>query len=155
MKHDPDEVLPAFRDLSSSGGKRRDRGARAKSACRALIIGAALVLGGCSLAESILPDPEPSLADLDAATQIWKIYPSFQLPGNPEVSQVHRNPSSFLAEWAVCLRNDVPDKRKYYALFFRNRKITDYRLSVITDGCESEVYARLPPVAVKDPEPLH
>jgi hypothetical protein len=29
-------------------------------------------------------------------------------------------------------------------MFFRNKKITDYRLSVLSDGCEAEAFAPLP-----------
>ena len=105
----------------------------------------AILLGGCSIADMILPDPEPAHSDFDdVVAQIRQIYPALKLPGNPEISDVHHNRSSFLADWALCLRNDVVDKRQYYTLFFRNKKIADYRLSVITDGCEAEAFAPLP-----------
>jgi len=114
-------------------------------ALRLLTIGLAFLLCACSLADTILPDPEPSLSALDdTASQIWKLYPGLKLAGNPEVSAVHRNPSSSLAEWAMCLRNDAADRRQYYTLFFRNRRIADFRLSVISDGCENESYVPLP-----------
>jgi len=108
-------------------------------------IGLACLLCACSIADSILPDPEPVHSDFDdTVAQIKKIYPGLKLAGNPEISDVHRNRSPFLADWALCLRNDVVDQRQYYTLFFRNKKITDYRLSVITDGCEGEAFAPLP-----------
>ncbi len=114
-------------------------------AVRLLSVWLSLLLCGCSLPDSIFSDPEPERADLqDTAAQIKKIYPDLKLPGNPEISDVHRNRSSSLGDWALCLRNDVEDKRQYYTMFFRNRKITDYRLSVLSDGCEAEAFAPLP-----------
>ncbi len=114
-------------------------------AVRLLTVGLGLLLCGCSITDNIFPDPEPERADFqDTVAQIRKIFPDLKLPGNPEISDVHRNRSSSLGDWALCLRNDIADKRQYYTMFFRNKKITDYRLSVLSDGCESEAFAPLP-----------
>jgi hypothetical protein len=114
-------------------------------AVRLLTIGLGLVLCGCSIPDNLFPDPEPVHADFDdTVAQIRKIFPDLKLPGNPEISDVHRNRSASLGDWALCLRNDIVDKRQYYTMFFRNKKITDYRLSVLSDGCEAEAFAPLP-----------
>jgi hypothetical protein len=118
---------------------------RVNLAVRFLLPGLALVLSGCSIPDSIFPDPEPVRSDFaDTVTQIRKIYPDLKLPGNPEISDVHRNRSASLGDWALCLRNDAIEQRQYYTLFFRNKKITEYRLSVLADGCEAEAFAPLP-----------
>ena len=109
-------------------------------------IGLVSLLGACSISEFVFPDPEPARSDFsDTVDQVKKIFPTLKLPGNPEISDIHRNRSSSLAEWALCLRNDASDQRQYYTLFFRNKKITDYRLSVLADGCEGEAFAPLRP----------
>lgn len=114
-------------------------------AVRLLLVGAGLALAGCSIADSVFPDPAPAHSDFeDTVAQIRKIFPDLKLSGNPEISDVHRNRSASLGDWALCLRNDVIDKRQYYTLFFRNKKITEYRLSVLSDGCEAEAFAPLP-----------
>lgn len=118
---------------------------RVNVAVRFLLLGLGLALGGCSIPDSIFPDPEPASSDFaDTASQIRKIYPDLKLPGNPEISDVHRNRSASLGDWALCLRNDVADQRQYYTLFFRNKKIAEYRLAVLADGCEGEAFAPLP-----------
>ena len=114
-------------------------------AVRLLTVAFGLLLCGCSITDSIFPDPEPERADFqDTVAQIRNIFPNLKLPGNPEISDVHRNRSASLGDWALCLRNDIADKRQYYTMFFRNKKITDYRLSVLSDGCEAEAFAPLP-----------
>jgi hypothetical protein len=114
-------------------------------AVRLLLVGAGLALGGCSIADSVFPDPAPAHSDFDdTVAQVRKIFPDLKLPGNPEISDVHRNRSASLGDWALCLRNDVAAQRQYYTLFFRNKKINEYRLSVLSDGCEGEAFAPLP-----------
>ena len=98
----------------------------------------------CSLSESMFPDPEPGQADYrTTALEVKRVYATLKLLGQPEISDVHRNRSPFPADWALCLRNNDPDTRQYYTLFFRNKKITDYRLSVMADTCEGDSFAPL------------
>ena len=112
---------------------------------RLLTVGLGLALCGCSITDSIFPDPEPVRTDFeDTVAQIRNIYPNLKLPGNPEISDIHRNRSASLGDWALCLRNDVVAQRQYYTMFFRNKKIADYRLSVLSDGCEAEAFVPLP-----------
>lgn len=120
-------------------------GLKVNIAVRLLAVGLGLALCGCSITDSIFPDPEPVHADFeDTIAQIRKIYPDLKLPGNPEISDVHRNRSASLGDWVLCLRNDVLDKRQYYTMLFHNKKIADYQLSVLSDGCEAEAFAPLP-----------
>lgn len=79
-----------------------------------------------------------------AYAAIRTAYASFKLPGNPQISAVHRERGGYLAEWAVCVRNDDASKRQHYTFYFKNRKIAEWRLSVLVDGCENETYIPLP-----------
>lgn len=104
----------------------------------------ALSCAACSLSETLFADPEPDQTDSKlTADEVKKIYEKLKLAGKPEISDIHRNPSPFPADWALCLRNDDPERRQYYTLFFRNKKVTDYRLSVMADACESSVFMPL------------
>jgi hypothetical protein len=108
----------------------------------------AFVLGACSFSGIGEPeaDPQPDQNDMRAAyAAIRSAYPGFKLPGNPEVSRVHRVRGGYLAEWAVCVRNDDASQRRYYSFYFKNRKISEWRLSAIVEDCESETFTPLPP----------
>ncbi|WP_152539801.1 hypothetical protein [Afipia sp. P52-10] len=88
----------------------------------------------------------PDTGDMRAAyAAIRTAYASFKLSGNPEMSAVHRVRGGYLAEWAICVRNDDAAKRQHYTFYFKNKKIAEWRLSVLVDGCEEERYAPLPP----------
>jgi hypothetical protein len=105
---------------------------------------ACICAAACSLSESVFPDPEPGEGDYrTVAVEVRQVFDRLKLPGRPEISDVHRNRSPFPADWALCLRNDDPARRQYYTLFFRNKKVTDYRLSVIADACETDSFAPL------------
>jgi hypothetical protein len=91
-------------------------------------------------------DPQPNESDMPAAYKaIRSAYASLKLSGNPEVSVVHHVRGGYLAEWAVCVRNDDASKRQHYTFYFKNRKISEWRLSVLVEGCEQEAFRPLPP----------
>lgn len=122
--------------------------------CRLLpILIVALLTSACSFAGIGEPvaDPLPDQSDMrEAYKAIRDAYASFKLPGNPEISRVHRARGGYLAEWAMCVRNDDPGKRQHYTFYFKNRKISEWRLSAIVEGCEQEAFTPLPPAP---PEP--
>lgn len=112
-----------------------------------LALPVALVCAACSFSGigEPAPDPGPNDSDMRAAYgAIRTAYASFKLPGNPQISAVHRERGGYLAEWAVCVRNDDASKRQHYTFYFKNRKIAEWRLSVLVDGCENETYIPLP-----------
>jgi hypothetical protein len=113
-----------------------------------LIIVLALFMSACSFSGIGEPvaDPPPDQNDMRAAYgTVRTAYAGFKLSGNPEVSRVHRVRGGYLAEWAMCVRNDDASKRQHYSFYFKNRKITDWRLSAIVEGCEQETFMPLPP----------
>lgn len=108
----------------------------------------ALTVGACSFSGIGEPeaDPPPDQNDMRAAhAAIRSAYAGLKLSGNPEVSRVHRVRGGYLAEWAICVRNDDASQRRYYSFYFKNRKITEWRLSAIVEDCESETFSPLPP----------
>jgi hypothetical protein len=102
---------------------------------------------GCSFSGIGEPvaDPAPDGKDMVAAYQaIRTAYAGFKLKGNPEMSPVHRVRGGYLAEWAMCVRNDDASKRQYYTFYFKDRKIFEWRLSAIVESCESQTFTPLP-----------
>lgn len=91
------------------------------------------------------PDPRPDESDMrEAYKTIRSAYSGFKLSGNPEISSVHRVRGGYLAEWAMCVRNDDAGRRQHYTFYFKDRKITEWRLSAIVEGCEQEAFKPLP-----------
>ena len=112
------------------------------------ILAAALLVSACSFSGIGEPaaDPAPDQYDMDAAYKaIRSAYAELKLKGKPEMSRVHRVRGGYLAEWAMCVRNDNPDEQRYYTFYFKNRKITEWRLSAIVESCETETFTPLPP----------
>ena len=93
-------------------------------------------------------DPAPDQNDISEAYKtIRSAYANLKLSGNPEVSRVQRVRGPYLAEWMICVRNGDADasKRQHYTFYFKNRKISEWRLSALVEGCETETFTPLPP----------
>lgn len=117
------------------------------------ILALALLASACSFSGIGEPaaDPLPDQSDMNEAYKtIRSAYAGFKLSGNPEMSRVHRVRGPYLAEWAMCVRNDDASKRQHYTFYFKDRKISEWRLSAIVEGCETETFVPLPPAP---PEP--
>jgi hypothetical protein len=113
-----------------------------------IVILASLLVSACSFSGIGEPvaDPPPDQYDMDAAYKaIRGAYAQFKLRGEPEMSRVHRVRGGYLAEWAICVRNDNPQEQRYYTFYFKNRKISEWRLSAIVESCETEAFTPLPP----------
>jgi hypothetical protein len=109
---------------------------------------ASLLVSACSFSGIGEPaaDPAPDQYDMDAAYKaIRSAYAEFKLKGQPETSRVHRVRGGYLAEWAICVRNDNPQEQRYYTFYFKNREISEWRLSAIVESCETETFTPLPP----------
>jgi hypothetical protein len=107
----------------------------------------ALLAGACSFSGIGEPiaDPPPDESDMRAAYATMRsAYVGFKLKGEPEISRVHRVRGGYLAEWAICLRNTDESKRQHYTFYFKNRRISEWRLSAIVEGCEAETFMPLP-----------
>ncbi|MDQ8730412.1 hypothetical protein [Bradyrhizobium sp. LHD-71] len=92
-----------------------------------------------------MADPPPDQSDMRAAYKaIRDAYAGLKMSGNPEMSRVHRVRGGYLAEWAMCIRNDDASKRQHYTFYFKDRKISEWRLSAIVEGCETETFTPLP-----------
>lgn len=113
-----------------------------------IVLLAALLVSACSFAGIGEPpaDPAPDQYDMEAAYKsIRSAYAELKLKGQPETSRVHRVRGGYLAEWAICVRNDNPQEQRYYTFYFKNRKISEWRLSAIVENCETETFTPLPP----------
>jgi hypothetical protein len=112
------------------------------------ILFAACLTSACSFSGIGEPaaDPQPDQNDMrEAYKAVRTAYAGFKLPGNPEVSRVHRVRGGYLAEWAMCMRNDDARGRQHYTFYFKNRKVSEWRLSAIVEGCDQETFTPLPP----------
>lgn len=112
------------------------------------VLFAACLTSACSFSGIGEPaaDPQPNQSDMqEAYKKIRSAYAGFKLPGNPEVSAVHPVRGGYLAAWAMCLRNDDASKRQHYTFYFKNRQISEWRLSAIVEGCEQQSFRPLPP----------
>jgi len=111
------------------------------------ILPIAALASGCSFSGIGEPiaDPPPDGKDMIVAYQaVRSAYAAFKLPGKPEMSPVHRVRGGYLAEWAMCVRNDDPSKQQYYTFYFKDRKIFEWRLSAIVEACETQTFTPLP-----------
>ena len=112
------------------------------------ILAIVVLTSGCSFSGIGEPvaDPPPDQKDMSEAYKaVRNAYAGFKLSGKPEMSPVHRVKGGYLAEWAMCVRNDDASKRQHYTFYFKNRKISEWRLSAIVEGCEQEAFTPLPP----------
>jgi hypothetical protein len=113
-----------------------------------ILIAAGLLASACSFSGIGEPvaDPQPDQSDLrEAYKTVRSAFDGFKLQGNPEISPIHRVRGGYLAEWAMCLRNDDAGRRQHYTFYFKNRRISEWRLSAIVEGCEQQSFAPLPP----------
>jgi hypothetical protein len=111
------------------------------------ILSIAVLTSACSFSGIGEPiaDPPPDAKDMSAAYDaVRKAYAGFKLSGNPEMSPVHRVRGGYLAEWAMCVRNDDAGKRQYYTFYFKDRKIFEWRMSAIVEACETQTFSPLP-----------
>lgn len=112
------------------------------------IVAAALLASACSFSGIGEPvyDPPPDDKDMSAAyVVIRSVYSTLKLSGSAETSPVHRVRGGYLADWAICVRNDDASKRQYYTFYFKNRKVAEWRLSAIVEACETQTFTPLPP----------
>jgi hypothetical protein len=113
-----------------------------------IVMMVSLLCSACSFSGIGEPaaDPPPDQYDMEEVYKaIRSAYADFKLSGQPEMSRVHRVRGGYLAEWAICVRNDNPQEQRYYTFYFKKRKISEWRLSAIVESCETEIFTPLPP----------
>jgi len=65
--------------------------------------------------------------------------------GAPMISPLRKAHTVAFADWMACVQGEEAGLRRTFAVFYRDRKIADFRHAVVIDGCEGEPYERLEP----------
>jgi hypothetical protein len=65
--------------------------------------------------------------------------------GAPTISPLRKSHTVAFADWMTCVQGEEAGRRRTFAVFYRDRKIADFRHAVVIDGCEAERYERLEP----------
>ncbi len=63
----------------------------------------------------------------------------------PAISPLRKSHSVAFADWMACVKGDGNGRRQVFAVFYRDRKIADFRHAVVIDGCDAEPFAPLGP----------
>jgi len=108
-----------------------------------------MTLCGCSMSDSI-PDwisdaavgPEPTNYRFLVANTMAGVLTKQSQDRLVEITSPRRVDVARGAMWMVCLKiSAYPDgTRAHYAVFIRNERVADWRLSVVTDQCEIQAY---------------
>lgn len=63
----------------------------------------------------------------------------------PTISPLRKSHTVAFADWMACVQGEGEGHRRTFAVFYRDRKIVDFRHAVVIDECASEPYERLEP----------
>jgi hypothetical protein len=63
----------------------------------------------------------------------------------PTISPLRKSHTVAFADWMACVQGEGEGHRRTFAVFYRDRKVVDFRHAVVIDGCDSEPYERLEP----------
>jgi hypothetical protein len=125
---------------------------RAAIVTTALLI--ALSVGGCASLWDYSPrTPAEDDADYQRTHSSYKQLASAYVKqlkyqgglGAPTISPLRKSHAVAFADWMACVQGEEAGHRRTFAVFYRDRKIADFRHSVVIDGCEGERYERLEP----------
>jgi hypothetical protein len=112
----------------------------------------ALSLGGCASLWDYSPrTAAEDDADFQRTRSSYKLLASARVkelryPGGLvalTVSPLRKSHTVAFADWMACVRGEEAGQRRIFAVFYRDRKIADFRHAVVIDGCDTEPYERL------------
>ncbi len=125
---------------------------------RAAIVTTALLLalsvGGCTSLWDYSPRTQAEDdADYQRTHSSYKQLASARVkqlkyPGGlaaPTISPLRKSHTVAFADWMACVQGEEAGLRRTFAVFYRDRKIADFRHAVVIDGCEAEPYEGLEP----------
>jgi len=69
----------------------------------------------------------------------------------PTISPLRKSHTVAFADWMACVQGEGEGHRRTFAVFYRDRKIADFRQAVVIDGCDGEPYERLQPESSPSP----
>jgi hypothetical protein len=125
---------------------------RAANAMTALLI--ALSVGGCASLWDYSPrTAAEDDADYQSTRSSYKQLASTHVKqlkyagglAAPTISPLRKAHTVAFADWMACVQGEEAGHRRTFAVFYRDRKIADFRHAVVIDGCEAERYERLEP----------
>jgi hypothetical protein len=123
---------------------------RAAIVTTALLI--ALSLAGCASLWDYSPrTPAEDDADYQRTRSNYKllvfaVVKNLKYPGGLvalTVSPLRKSHTVAFADWMACVQGEEDGHRRTFAVFYRDRKIADFRHAVVIDGCDAEPYERL------------
>jgi hypothetical protein len=112
----------------------------------------ALSLGGCASLWDYSPrTPAEDDADYQRTRSSYKLLASTRVkelkyPGGLvalTVSPLRKSHTVAFADWMACVQGEEAGRQRIFAVFYRDRKIADFRHAVVIDGCDAEPYERL------------
>lgn len=121
---------------------------------RAAMLIVAVCLAGCSPLWDYSPrSPSEDEADYLRTRASYKDLASARLKEltysgglqAPVISPLRKSHSVAFADWMACVQGDGEGQRRTFAVFYRDRKIAEFRHAVVIDGCEAEPFERLDP----------
>src|SRR5262245_9581736 len=112
---------------------------------------AGVVLAGCAALWDYSPRaPLEEEADYMRTQSSYKQLATAQLKDlkysggftSSSISPLRKSHSVAFADWMACVQGEGEGHRRMFAIFFRERKVTDLRQAVIIDGCDAETFER-------------
>jgi hypothetical protein len=125
--------------------------------CLAGLIG--LLLAGCSLGfvldgssqAPVAPSPDPDYKQLVADNIPLQFFGRPQ-PAAMQISALRPTAPLQQGDWMACLKGVDKGQDVVYGVFLRNYEVVNFRLAVMIDHCENQVYGPLPPpTPLKEP----
>jgi hypothetical protein len=72
---------------------------------------------------------------------------ALKLPGGlvqPSISPLRKSHLVALADWMACVQGEGEGQQRYFAIFYRDKKVTDFRQAVAIDRCDGDTFEPLP-----------
>jgi hypothetical protein len=69
---------------------------------------------------------------------------------SPSISPLRKSHSVAFADWMACVQGEGEGQLRMLAIFYRDQKVSDFRLAVVIDRCEGEPFELLPAAASRD-----
>jgi len=62
---------------------------------------------------------------------------------SPAISPLRKAHTVAFADWMACIQGEGEGQHRMFAIFYRDRKVTDVRAAVVIDGCNLEKFEQL------------
>jgi hypothetical protein len=99
-----------------------------------------LATAGCSWSEALPPVVSIPPDTAAIAKIVEGVSAQAKLPPPLEISAIRAAHPISPAEWMICLKSSAPDQSRRYAIFMRNNEMIAFRLGVLVDECDHQIY---------------